>query len=173
MLLRTRRRLIVMAAAPGERLPLYPEPLHNFQVATSPLLFKSGLNLSILTAAQLILQGPHFQEIVLDGRSYSTTTRRPGAPRRALTCWDSISDLPPIPSGHDQLSIKYQAEPRSHLQRNFRRKATNLTDHITKPLNVLQQERINLIPTDPGADWRDLPNKVKLVTTFPLGWKIL
>ena len=44
MLLRTRRRLIVMAAAPGERLPLYPEPLHNFQVAPFPLLFKSGLN---------------------------------------------------------------------------------------------------------------------------------
>ena len=33
---------------------------------------------------------------------------KPGAPRRALTCWDSISDLPPIPSGHDQLSINYQ-----------------------------------------------------------------
>ena len=32
VLLRTRRRLIVLAAAPGERLPLYPEPLHNFQV---------------------------------------------------------------------------------------------------------------------------------------------
>ena len=29
---RTRRRLIVLAAAPGERLPLYPEPLYNFQV---------------------------------------------------------------------------------------------------------------------------------------------
>jgi len=130
----TRRRLIVMAAAPGERLPLYPEPLHNFQ-------------------------GPHFQEIVLDGRSYSTTSKRPGAPRRALTCWDSISDLPPIPSGHDQISIPYQADPRSHLQRNFRKKANVLTDHITKPLNPLQQERINLIPTDPGADWRDLPNK--------------
>ena len=25
-------RLIVMAAAPGEQLPLYPEPLHTFQV---------------------------------------------------------------------------------------------------------------------------------------------
>ena len=86
---------------------------------------------------------------------------KPGAPRRALTCWDSISDLPPIPSGHDQLSINYQAKPRSHLQRNFRQNATKLTDHITKPLNPLQQERVNLIPTDPGSDWRDLPNKVK------------
>ena len=28
-----------MAAAPGERLPLYPEPLHNFQVATPPTNF--------------------------------------------------------------------------------------------------------------------------------------
>ena len=118
---------------------------------------------SCFNTYQLFPQGPHFQEIVLDGRSYSTTSKRPGAPRRALTCWDSISDLPPILSGHDQLSIPYQADPRSHLQRNFRKKATNLTDHITKPLNALQQERINLIPTDPGADWRDLPNKVELV----------
>ena len=113
------------------------------------------------------MQGPHFQEIVLDGRSYSTTSKRPGAPRRALTCWDSISDLPPIPSGHDQISIPYQADPRSHLQRNFRKRANVLTDHITKPLNPLQQERINLIPTDPGADWRDLPNKVKCFATCP------
>ena len=153
----------MLAAAPGERLPLYPEPLHNFQVGN---IFNVDLNNvmgeSCLNIYQLFPQGPHFQEIVLDGRSYSTTSKRPGAPRRALTCWDSISDLPPIPSGHDQLSISYQAEPRSHLQRNFRKKATNLTDHITKPLNALQQERINLIPTDPGADWRDLPNKVKL-----------
>ena len=28
-----------MAAAPGARLPLYPEPLHNFQVAVSLLSY--------------------------------------------------------------------------------------------------------------------------------------
>ena len=59
--------------------------------------------------------------------------------------------------------MSYKADPRSHLQRNFRKDATNLTDHITKPLNPLQQQRIDLIPTDPGADWRDLPNKVNFV----------
>ena len=35
--------------------------------------------------------------------------------RRALTCWDAISDLPPIPAGHDQLNIAYNTEPQSHV----------------------------------------------------------
>ena len=65
----------------------------------------------------------------------------------------------------DNDAFTLQAGPRSHLQRNFRRNASKLTDHVTKSLNPLQQERINLIPTDPGADWRDLPNKVKNITS--------
>ena len=34
-----------------------------------------------------------------------------------------------------------------------------LEDHITKSLNALQQCRFDLVPREPGADWRDLPNK--------------
>ena len=45
------------------------------------------------------------------------------------------------------------------MQRRFRAGSSDLLeDHITKPLNPLQQERIRLVPTTPGADWRDLPN---------------
>mgnify|MGYP002628180812 CR=1 FL=1 len=130
----TRRRLIVLAAAPGEKLPIYPEPLHNFP-------------------------GPHFQEIEVDGRKYSTTCSRPGAPRRALTCWDAISDLPVIPAGHDKVTMDYSSEPQSQMQRRFRSCSRQLEDHITKSLNSLQQERIRMVPTDPGADWRDIPNQ--------------
>jgi len=103
-------------------------------------------------------QGPHFQEVEVDGRKYSTTCRRPGAPRRALTAWDAISDLPEIPAGHDQLTIPYRQRAQSHLQRTFRAESSAVVDHITKPLNPLQQMRISLVPTDAGADWRDLPN---------------
>jgi len=143
----TRRRLIVLAAAPGEVLPVYPEPQHCFQ-------------------------GPHFMEIEVDGRKFSTTSTRAGAPRRALTCWDAISDLPPIHSGHDNQSIPYSYKVKgkvhdgkyeSHLQKMF--KSLNppgyqLTDHICKDVNALCLERIRHIPTTPGSDWRDLPNTV-------------
>ena len=131
----TRRRLIVTAAAPGQRLPLDPEPVYNFC-------------------------GTHFLEVDIDGRRYTTTTSRPGAPRRGLTVWDTISDLPPISSGHDRDLISYGGPPRSHLQRMFRHsKQEEVRDHITKEVNSLAQERINHIPTTPGSDWRDLPNK--------------
>ena len=123
-----------MAAAPGETLPLYPEPTHTFA-------------------------GPHYLEVEVDGRKYSPTCKRPGAPRRALTVWDAISDLPPIRSGHDDPSIRYRGEPKSHLQRQFRAgSGDSVEDHISKSVNSVAQERMNRIPTTPGSDWRDLPN---------------
>ena len=130
----TRRRLIVLAAAPGQTLPLYPEPTHTFS-------------------------GPHYLEVEVDGRKYSPTCKRPGAPRRALTVWDAIGDLPAIRSGHDDPSIMYGGEPKSHLQRMFRaNNGASVEDHISKTVNSVAQERMNRIPTTPGSDWRDLPN---------------
>ena len=38
-----------------------------------------------------------------------------------------------------------------------------IKDHICKPLSALNEKRVMYIPTTPGSDWRDLPNKkVKL-----------
>ena len=130
----TRRRLIILAAAPGEVLPLYPEPLHVFA-------------------------GPHYLEVEVDGRKYSPTNQRPGAARRALTVWDAISDLPEIESGHHDLVSQYPQPPLTHLQKMFRLRTNNtVEDHISKSVNSINQERISRIPTTPGSDWRDLPN---------------
>ena len=112
----SRKRLIVMASAPGHKLPLFPKPLHTFA-------------------------GPHFLEVVVDGRKYSPTFKPLGAPRRAMTVWDAISDLPPILSGQDDPSDSGAHE-----------------DHVCKMVSPLTQARIEKIPTLPGSDWRDLPN---------------
>ena len=134
----TRRRLIILAAAPGLALPLYPEPLHTFA-------------------------GPHYLEVDVDGRKYSPTCKRPGAPRRALTVWDAISDLPPIRSGHDAPVARFQEPPRTHLQQLFRAgTGATVEDHICKSVNSLCQMRINCVPKAPGSDWRDIPNMSKL-----------
>ena len=86
-------------------------------------------------------------------------TVRPGAPRRALTVWDAISDLPPIPSGHDTIVSRHNQQPLTHLQRLYRADdSPTVEDHISKDVNSLCLERISRIPKTPGSDWRDLPN---------------
>lgn len=36
----------------------------------------------------------------------------------------------------------------------------SVSDHICKDMSALVVARMELIPVTPGADWRDLPNKV-------------
>ena len=108
----TQRRLIVLAAAPGETLPLFPEPMHTFA-------------------------WPHYLEVKVDGRKYSPTCKRPVPPRRALSVWDCISDLPPIQSGHDD-PLRYGGGPQSHLQSLLRaNKGDVVEDHISKNVGSL------------------------------------
>jgi len=103
--------------------------------------------------------GPQYLEVEVDGRKYAPTNVRPGAPRRALTVWDAISDLPPIPSGHDTIVSRYTQQPMTHLQRLYRAdNSATVEDHISKDVNALCLERISRIPKTPGSDWRDLPN---------------
>jgi len=56
--------------------------------------------------------------------------------------------------------MSYKGEAISHFQRNIRKGSDVLRDHITKPVSALVEARFRLIPTFPGSDWRDLPNKV-------------
>lgn len=134
----TRRRLIIMAAAPGCTLPHYPEPQHAFS--------KRGCHLSF----------------TVDDLKFSTGTKwTDSAPYRAITVRDAISDLPPISNGSSQDTLPYNTEPLSHFQRIMREgSGTTVRDHVCKEMAPLVEARMTHIPTSAGSDWRDLPNIV-------------
>jgi len=133
----TRRRAILLAAAPGETLPLYPEPRHVFSPQACHLAVEiEGTRFT--TNARWVLAGP-----------YRTTTVR-----------DTMSDLPRIKNGASKLEISYGGEAKSNFQKRIRRGSEVLKDHVTKNMAPLIEARFELIPTAPGSDWRDLPNKV-------------
>ena len=131
----TRRRCILMAAAPGYCLPLYPEPLHTF---TSTSL-KVGIG---------------------ENQFVNNNKWTESAPYRTITVTDCMSDLPPIRNGDQKETMDYEVEPETHFQRMMRANTqkSELRDHMCKKMNSLVEARMSLIPVTPGADWRDLPN---------------
>ncbi|XP_076247573.1 DNA (cytosine-5)-methyltransferase PliMCI [Calliopsis andreniformis] len=133
----TRRRLIILAAAPGEILPKYPEPTHVFS--------KRACQLSV----------------IVDNKKYSSNCDwSESAPYRTISVRDAMSDLPNIRNGWNKEEMAYGDEPISHFQRKVRPKEpdTILRDHICKDMAPLVEARIAHIPTASGSDWRDLPN---------------
>ncbi|EFN76367.1 DNA (cytosine-5)-methyltransferase PliMCI [Harpegnathos saltator] len=135
----TRRRLIILAAAPGETLPCYPEPTNVFTRRCCRL------------------------SVVVDNRKYSSNCAwKESAPFRTISVRDAMSDLPPIKNGWNKEEMPYGNEPMSHFQRKVRGKQYQpmLRDHICKEMAPIIEARIAHIPTASGSDWRDLPNIV-------------
>lgn len=139
----TRRRLIIFAAAPGCKLPNYPEPLHVFS--------KRGCQLSVQI-------GDH---------RYTNGTRWIGAaPFRTITVYDAMADLPPIKNGSGIRVLPYGSEAITHYQRQMRgsSQTSTITEHVCKDMAPLVEARMSYIPLAAGSDWRDLPNLVVRLT---------
>lgn len=133
----TRRRAIILAAAPGEKLPHFPQPLHTF----SP------------RAMQL--------SVVIDEKKYESGVKRgTSAPFRTITVRDAMSDLPEVKNGAKAEEIAYNSDPQSHFQKLIRGNQYQpvLRDHICKEMSALVLARMQHIPLARGSDWRDLPN---------------
>ncbi|KAL4142389.1 hypothetical protein QTP88_004856 [Uroleucon formosanum] len=146
----TRRRLVIMAAAPGENLPFYPEPINVFNRKSSSLSVQVG-----------------------DEKFKTNCKYVNSAPLRTLTVYDAWSDLPEIPNGADQEEMPYNSTPITHLQKLLRYPDNQyaesiLSDHICKEMSPLVQARMALIPVFEGSDWRDLPN---ISVQLPDGFK--
>lgn len=136
----TRRRLIILAAAPGYILPKYPEPTHVFS--------KRGCQLTVQVAEHRYNNGCRWTM---------------SAPYRTITVRDAMSDLPDIKNGCNRKEMPYDSEPMSHFQRQMRgcEDTSNIVkDHICKEMAPLVEARMSHIPLAPGSDWRDLPNMV-------------
>nr|XP_023027975.1 DNA (cytosine-5)-methyltransferase PliMCI-like [Leptinotarsa decemlineata] len=142
----TRRRLILMAAAPGFILPKYPEPIHVFN--------RRGCKLSF----------------VVDGGRYSNGCDwTESAPYRTICVRDAMSDLPEISNGWSKSEMPYDSKAVSHFQKMMRESDERIMveDHICKEMSPIVESRISHIPAYSGADWRDLKNiSVKLRDGF-------
>ena len=145
----TRRRCFLMAAAPGEKLPNYPEPIHVFSNRSASL------------------------NVLVDEKNFSTNILwEESAPYRTMTVRDAMSDLPPIGNGGGREQGKYISEPETHFQTLMRYNVhsgetmTILRDHMSRKLNALNELRMSMIPISTGSDWRDLPN---IETALPDG----
>nr|ASM42030.1 DNMT1 [Pogonomyrmex barbatus] len=135
----TRRRMILIAAAPGEILPKYPEPTHVFNKRCCSLT------------------------VMIDNKKYNANhVWKESAPYRTITVKDALYDLPEIKCGSNIEEMPYGGEPITHFQRKMRGKPyrSMLMDHICKEMSPLVAARMSYIPTTNGSDWRDLPNIV-------------
>ena len=132
----TRHRAFILAAAPGQVLPEFPEPTHTFSKSSAKHIVK------------------------ISGIPYNTVRPTTASPYRAVTVRDALSDLPEINNGSTRDNLPLP-EPLSDFQRRMRGANKNLptiNDHICKEMNPLVYARICHIPRTPGSDWRDLPN---------------
>ncbi|KAM7251677.1 hypothetical protein ACFE04_023560 [Oxalis oulophora] len=136
-----RNRAFIWAAAPGEILPEWPEPMHVF----------AGSKL----------------KISLPGNSscVAVPSTSKGAPFRTITVQDSIGDLPAVPNGASATTMEYQNEPVSWYQKKSRQNSLQLTDHISKEMAEKKLIRCQRIPKRPGAGWRDLPDEEVQLST--------
>ena len=133
-----RKRAILLAAAPGVKMPKFPQPLHTFK--------EYSLN------------------VKMDGKDFDVRSegwRTASAPYRSVTVRDGIHDLPL--NSESEIS-GYRSEPKGTFQKVARwNYKTNefwkqIRDHLSKGASILVLERFKYIPKTFGADWRDLPN---------------
>uniref|UniRef100_T1J9Q0 DNA (cytosine-5-)-methyltransferase n=1 Tax=Strigamia maritima TaxID=126957 RepID=T1J9Q0_STRMM len=136
-----RRRVFILAAAPGEKLPQFPLPTHVFNSHSTNSITIDGIQM-------------------IPRHNWPTL-----APYRNVTVRDTLSDLPDIEDTEPNESQEYNAHIQSHYQKILRKNNNTglIRDHFYKRMNAITTERILRIPRTHGADWRDLPNiEIKL-----------
>lgn len=129
-----RKRALIVAAAPGKTLPPFPAPLTCFPARCAQ------------------------PSIKVDDVKYYHGLPSTGL-CRALTVWDAVGDLRDAkPAETIDDTLTYDSAAVTTYQKSARSGGVRLRDHVCKQMGALSMARIERIPMQPGADWRDLPN---------------
>ena len=79
--------------------------------------------------------------------------------KRTVTVWDAIGDLPPlINGGGSMVAARMGVHPFSRFQREARRGAGRLYNHVCHNLTTVNLARIVHVPE--GGNWRDIPRNL-------------
>lgn len=82
-----------------------------------------------------------------------------GLKKPYITVWDAISDLRPLEHGEGTNPDTYYTPPQNEYQTFIRNGCTTIFNHIAKPLNFTQYERISSLK--PGQGIKDLPDQLR------------
>lgn len=86
-------------------------------------------------------------------------SRPPGANRRAVTVWAAIGDLPGLLNGGgSQISSWRGSQASTSYQRDARRGASRLYNHVCHRLTDANLRRIVYVPQ--GGNWRNIPREL-------------
>lgn len=82
--------------------------------------------------------------------------RPEGASRRLVTVWQAIGDLPELRNGSgEHVAPRPNSRPSTVFQREARKWARILCNHVCHALTEVNLERIRHVPE--GGNWRDIP----------------
>ena len=131
-----RNRVIVMASKRERNLPVFPQPLHVF--------FNEKLGVKI------------------DDKYYANNIQhKHSAPFIYTTVRDAIEDLLVVEHNTNNNRKKYSKnEALTSYQKLMRQGLNQVSLHFNENIDPVQLKRLELVPYEPGADWRDLPNEV-------------
>ncbi len=76
-------------------------------------------------------------------------------PETYRTCRDALSDLPSLENELGQEESSYESEPKTEYQKQMRRNATVLHNHVATAHTKLVKDTIALVPE--GGNYKDLP----------------
>lgn len=95
--------------------------------------------------------------LVLDGKKLAHLPKN-------VTVEEALGDLPEIPNGGGGDVMHYDQEPKSDYQKQMRRNAGVVYNHVSAGLGKANLDRLPHIP--PGGSWRDIPHEL-----LPAGMK--
>lgn len=78
---------------------------------------------------------------------------------RQVTVWEAISDLPRLSHGEGESPAEYTSPALSSYQKLMRLNAPRLYNHVARPLNITQYERLSSLM--PGEGAKQLPEHLK------------